>query len=386
MLTIAALALLPIASVLPSLRVIPIPEAFAQNTPVLNELYDSAGMRQPLRLQLPVLLCAIWTAGMLVHLIRIARSHHRAHRIIAGADRSHSLPLDVDYPVFLSTDVSFAFSYGLRRPVIVLPKEAATWSHVDVQSTLVHEAAHISRNDAISLLLSELAVAFYWWHPGVSLIARCAAAERERACDDAVLGSGIRPSDYGSHLLHQRICSSQVPGPLATALLSHSDGLAARIERILDVRLDRSVITGRRTLAISMLAFSVALLVATASPAVTVMQETISLSPLSSNPVFVVAPILVKSRLRAGRRASATPAARRIVRESSLSEAPDSLVPSGALPPLLGKVKRVAPLAKEMGTIAAQMGSIAAEMGRVASERPYGVLDHDVHRPGAGRY
>ena len=65
----------------------------------------------------------------------------------------------------------------------------------------LHELAHIKRLDWVSVLVAELAVALYWFHPLAWWLSRRVRRDAERASDDLVLASGIKPSVYAGHLL-----------------------------------------------------------------------------------------------------------------------------------------------------------------------------------------
>jgi TonB family protein len=92
-------------------------------------------------------------------------------------------------------------TWGILRPVIVLPSGAADWPEDRRRIVLSHELAHIARNDWLLQMCAELTRAIYWFHPLVWLAAARLRQESERACDDAVLLSGIAPSHYASQLL-----------------------------------------------------------------------------------------------------------------------------------------------------------------------------------------
>jgi len=182
----------------------------------------------------------LWAIGSLLLLARLIRVHIVARRVMRRSISAEVGPA-ADVPVRFSTEIDLPFTYGLIDPAIVLPRDAESWSAPQMQATLTHERAHARRGDGISLLVSQFVVALYWWHPVVWYAAREAAAERERACDDAVLRDGMRPSEYGQCLLaHADTISAWRSSPLATVMFGHSAGLGARVSALLDPAIDRS--------------------------------------------------------------------------------------------------------------------------------------------------
>jgi beta-lactamase regulating signal transducer with metallopeptidase domain len=91
--------------------------------------------------------------------------------------------------------------FGIRGPTLIVPADAAHWSDERLRSVLLHELAHVARRDGLGQLLVNAATALYWFHPFVWMLARDARRDCERACDDVVLGNGVRASDYAQDLL-----------------------------------------------------------------------------------------------------------------------------------------------------------------------------------------
>lgn len=91
-------------------------------------------------------------------------------------------------------------TWGIFRPLVLLPASAAQWPEERRRMVLRHEFAHIARHDWLLQLCAELARCFYWFHPLAWIAARNLRLESERACDDAVLNSGVEPSDCASQL------------------------------------------------------------------------------------------------------------------------------------------------------------------------------------------
>jgi beta-lactamase regulating signal transducer with metallopeptidase domain/tetratricopeptide (TPR) repeat protein len=161
--------------------------------------------------------------------------------------------------------VSFRSRPGLRVPVVagvihpalLVPAEAVAWPRDRVRAVLLHELAHVRRRDGWSLLLARAATAACWFHPLAWLLARVARRECERACDDLVLETGMRPSDYAEHLLWVARASHRGSHAFALAFARPSS-LEGRLLAILRSDARRGV-NSRRALAFACAAAIVAL-------------------------------------------------------------------------------------------------------------------------------
>jgi beta-lactamase regulating signal transducer with metallopeptidase domain len=191
-------------------------------------------------IDIPTAIVAAWIFGTLLLIGRLLRAHVVARRVLRNSYITRQPSIE-SVPVRFSAEVELPFTYGLVKPMIILPADADTWSASQMKATLTHEVAHAKRGDGVALLVSQCIVALYWWHPVVWVAARAAAADRERACDDAVLREGMRASDYGQCLLaHADTVSAWRSKPLATVMFGHSAGIGARVAALLDPAIDRS--------------------------------------------------------------------------------------------------------------------------------------------------
>jgi beta-lactamase regulating signal transducer with metallopeptidase domain len=117
-------------------------------------------------------------------------------------------------------------TWGWRRPVVLLPVGATTWTLERLRVVLLHETAHIARGDWGCQMFAHAVCAVYWFHPLVWIAAARLRAESEAACDDRVLGAGVMPSDYAGHLLDVVRAVQQGPSsPSAPATATAATGL-----------------------------------------------------------------------------------------------------------------------------------------------------------------
>jgi beta-lactamase regulating signal transducer with metallopeptidase domain len=160
------------------------------------------------------LLFAAWMVGAGLALVRMAAGAWALRRIgraalpLDGGEwralvRDLGWMLDLDRPVRLlaAPDAAMPMTWGIFRPVVLLPAAAAEWSEERRRIVLLHELAHVARRDCLTQWLAGLACALYWFHPAAWHAARRLRVERERACDDRVLAAGTRGADYAAHLL-----------------------------------------------------------------------------------------------------------------------------------------------------------------------------------------
>ena len=221
----------------------------------------------------------LWIAGTLVLLARFVGGVVKVRRIARRAsvvtdERWHQLAdragrtLDVATPVDIrrSDDVVMPFACGFTNPTIVLPSSADDWSVERREAVLMHEYAHISRGDLAMNTLSHVVRAIYWFHPLAWIAAHRIRVEGERACDDAVLRAGARPSDYAEHLLSiVRTVGTTVPSA-ALAMARRSD-FEGRLLAILEPGLPRFGLTRWRAAALAALFLVAVMPLAAMAPA-----------------------------------------------------------------------------------------------------------------------
>jgi beta-lactamase regulating signal transducer with metallopeptidase domain len=171
-----------------------------------------------------------------------------------------------------SEHVSVPMVWGIRQPVLLLPAAALQWSRERLRVVFAHELAHLRRGDAITLLLTRGIAALYWFHPLAWSLDRAARRDCEQACDDLVLASGTRPSDYADHLLGiARSLPPRDPFGAVTLAMSRRSQLEGRLLSILQPDARRGGVS-RRAAAIAavvaaLLVLPVAAIRLTAQPA-----------------------------------------------------------------------------------------------------------------------
>ncbi|HLL85471.1 MAG TPA: M56 family metallopeptidase, partial [Longimicrobium sp.] len=180
---------------------------------------------------------------------------------------------------------SVPMTWGIVRPVVLLPAEADEWSEERRTVVLAHELAHIRRWDALTQWIAHLAVAVHWYNPLVWAAARRLRQEREQACDDAVLALGARPAEYADHLLDIVRSLGNASGPAAALAMARRSQFEGRLLAILDAAVPRTGVG--RAVVLGTLAAGAACIVplAALSPAQHGMAEPLSISARIVTPV-----------------------------------------------------------------------------------------------------
>ena len=99
--------------------------------------------------------------------------------------------------------ITSPLTFGVRHPVILLPKKTDWRDEATLQYVLEHEFVHIRRFDAVTKLLLTAAVCVHWPNPFVWVLYALANRDIELACDEAVLhrfGRDAR-ADYARALI-----------------------------------------------------------------------------------------------------------------------------------------------------------------------------------------
>ena len=135
--------------------------------------------------------------------------------------------------------VTMPLTWGVRRPVILLPEASKEWSRERTRLVLEHELAHVWRLDALSHAVARVVCALYWFNPLVWLAAARLRSESERAADDWVLRQGTKPSAYAGHLLDMATHLGTRWVPAGALPMAHRSQLEGRVVAILKPSMNR---------------------------------------------------------------------------------------------------------------------------------------------------
>ena len=165
-----------------------------------------------------------------------------------------------------SRERNVPLTFGTRRPSVVIPSIADTWSIDRRRAVLLHELAHVARYDCLTQTIAVAACAVSWFNPMVWWIARRLCIERELACDDRVIAAGTEPRDYAGHLLEIAYSFGGHRAPALAVTMARPRQLESRMLAALDAARNRRVPPLRVRLATAVGALFILALVAGAKP------------------------------------------------------------------------------------------------------------------------
>lgn len=126
---------------------------------------------------------------------------------------------------------SAPFTAGVLGPRIAVPDGiSASMEPSELEAMLMHEAGHVRRRDNLVAHGVRAVCSLFWFYPLLWWLERSILFERERACDEMVVGSGAPPDQYASAIL--KTCCFSVTGAANVSCAAGSN-LKRRMEQIM---------------------------------------------------------------------------------------------------------------------------------------------------------
>jgi TonB family protein len=141
---------------------------------------------------------ALVAAGALGRLAWLGVGFRRLRRY-----RLHAVPFAQSEicPTLLSAEISSPVTFGLRRPVILLPAAFPALSLPMQQAILCHERAHVERRDWLFTVAEEVVRALWWFHPAIWWLLSEIQLAREQTVDQRVVAATGARDPYIDALL-----------------------------------------------------------------------------------------------------------------------------------------------------------------------------------------
>lgn len=198
-------------------------------------------------------LTLIWVAGAAVlaliylyNLLKFQRLRLAGHRVDGNAGNileRCKVELGMTHTVRLleSCHIGSPTVVGWWRPTLLLPLGLHKRLDADrLRHVLLHELAHVKRNDVLFNWMGALAQLVHWFNPIVWLATRLMRSDMELACDASVLDhlAGGERREYGEMLVHMAdSCGGQTVAPYALGVADRISDLRGRLIMIAGFRI-----------------------------------------------------------------------------------------------------------------------------------------------------
>lgn len=163
----------------------------------------------------------IWMTGIIISGLSFVIPHLRCRR-----ENRMSLPIKEEFSKSLdlnlikvrrkirirqSDRIGTPFTYGILRPVIILPKTFEWSNRIRLNYVITHELMHIRHFDALVKYLLALTLCIHWFNPFVWVMYILANRDIELACDESVIHTfgERRRSAYAMTLIDMEAVKSQ---------------------------------------------------------------------------------------------------------------------------------------------------------------------------------
>jgi TonB family protein len=197
---------------------------------------------------------AVWASGAALSLLVLAAGLFRLRQLrVAGTPLSRSkwrrqvhaetaaIGLRNHVTIVEAPHPTFAATWGVFRPTVVVPSSARDWSPERFGLVLAHEFAHVRRRDWLVHMTAAVLQSVSWFNPLAWLASRELRRLSEQACDDVVLGLGVDEAVYAGHLIDlARVKSTRGQWMFAPAeAMARQSSLEERVRAMLDTKLNR---------------------------------------------------------------------------------------------------------------------------------------------------
>ncbi len=134
--------------------------------------------------------------------------------------------------VLESTQIEVPMVMGYLKPIILMPAGLISgFKMEEIEAVLLHEMAHIKRNDYLVNIFQYVAESVLFFNPGVWILSKAINEEREHCCDDMAVNYFENKMAYIKALTN--VQSFAMNKTVALALAEKKQHLIHRIKRIM---------------------------------------------------------------------------------------------------------------------------------------------------------
>lgn len=185
-------------------------------------------------------LVVVWFVGSLWRSLMVLSSFLRTQKLIkiskaVEQKNIQALVAKTDIQIFTASQISSPMVVGLTSPRIILPENMMQQlSSEQLAPIVLHELAHIQRNDIWFSHFQEFIAVVFWWSPVIRLLNNKIHIDRELACDLRAVKQLNNNKQYAQSLIDcAKLMITQQRSVLAMGLFSQKKELNNRVSTVL---------------------------------------------------------------------------------------------------------------------------------------------------------
>ena len=185
-------------------------------------------------------LIVVWFIGSLWRSLMVFGSFLRTRKLIKRCQpvqqqNIRELVAGTDVEIFTAKQISSPMVVGLTSPKIILPENIMQQLTSEQLAPIVlHELAHIKRNDIWFSHFQEFIAVVFWWSPVIRLLNNKIHIDRELACDLRAVKQLNNNKQYAQSLIDcAKLMITQQRSVLAMGLFSQKKELNNRVTTVL---------------------------------------------------------------------------------------------------------------------------------------------------------
>ena len=235
--------------------------AIYHNQRTLTHLFPALEACFPLLVVLYITGVAVMSIKLTLDLVQLKQIRQKQVLPIDHAWEKHleklaqQLRIPRKVQLLISTHIQVPVMIGFLKPVILLP--VAMFNNLSaeqLEAILLHELAHIKRNDYLLNIFQSIVETILFFNPFVWWISKNIRLEREHCCDDLVLAGQVQPLHYAKALVALEEYRLTV-NALAMAAADNKQHLFHRIKRIMEMK-TKNINYTQKLLAVMIIAVS----------------------------------------------------------------------------------------------------------------------------------
>lgn len=176
---------------------------------------------------LPAILAAVWLCGFVTVVFvwgvrwrrisvaiseSVSLTEGREAEALRRLERMAGIPKAI--PILLSRASLEPGVFGIVWPALIWPKGISErLDDAQLDAVLAHELSHVRHRDNLAAAVHMAVEAIFWFYPVVWWLGTRLVEERERACDQEVVGSGSERQVYAQSIL--KTCEFCLESPLS---------------------------------------------------------------------------------------------------------------------------------------------------------------------------